>query len=118
MKTRFDFKIVLPLAYLCIVSFLALHGLIPKSLSWWIFGVNAITAIFYVNDKTMSRIKNASRTPERNLHLMGILGGWPAALLAIQILRHKSSKPDYIFTVWATAVANIGILFMAIDKAS
>lgn len=35
------------------------------------------------------------RIPERSLHLLEMLGGWPAAWLAQQILRHKTQKKAY-----------------------
>jgi len=35
------------------------------------------------------------RTPETTLHLLELLGGWPAAWLTQHMLRHKSRKPGF-----------------------
>lgn len=35
------------------------------------------------------------RVPEKQLHLFEVLGGWPGALLAQRVFRHKSSKASY-----------------------
>ena len=40
------------------------------------------------------------RVSEANLHLLELLGGWPAALLAQRRLRHKCSKGSYQFMFW------------------
>jgi len=34
------------------------------------------------------------------LHLLELLGGWPAALLSQRILRHKTSKMSYQIILW------------------
>ncbi|MFZ5493406.1 MAG: DUF1294 domain-containing protein [Pseudomonadota bacterium] len=51
--------------------------------------------------------RGAWRTPESTLHLLGLAGGWPGALLAQQLLRHKSSKPSFVAMFWVTVIANI-----------
>jgi uncharacterized membrane protein YsdA (DUF1294 family) len=33
--------------------------------------------------------------------------GWPGALLAQQLLRHKSSKQAFVAVFWATVIANV-----------
>ena len=57
-------------------------------------GLNALTFIVYAFDKRAAR-QGRQRTPELHLHLLELLGGWPAAALAQQALRHKRAKPDY-----------------------
>ena len=44
------------------------------------------------------------------LHLLALLGGWPAAWLAQQNMRHKSSKTAFRAIYWATiACLNVGV---------
>ena len=56
--------------------------------------LNALTFSVYAFDKRAAR-QGRQRTPELHLHLLELLGGWPAAALAQQALRHKRAKPDY-----------------------
>ena len=56
--------------------------------------------------------KNAARagrwrTPEHRLLLLGLIGGWPGALLAQHWLRHKSTKPSFRRKFWFTVVINV-----------
>lgn len=36
------------------------------------------------------------------LHALELLGGWPGALLAQQLLRHKTKKTSYQVVFWLT----------------
>lgn len=53
--------------------------------------VSLITMIIYMLDKRAS-IRNRRRVPESTLHLLALLGGFPGALLAQQVFRHKRRK--------------------------
>jgi uncharacterized membrane protein YsdA (DUF1294 family) len=41
------------------------------------------------------------RTPERTLHLLELLGGWPGGLVAQQVFRHKTRKLSYQVIFWS-----------------
>lgn len=56
--------------------------------------VNLLTFAMYALDKRAAQ-RGLWRTPESQLHLLELLGGWPAAGLAQQVLRHKRAKPAY-----------------------
>ena len=36
-----------------------------------------------------------SRIPEKSLHMLELIGGWPGAHLGQQLFRHKTQKPSY-----------------------
>jgi uncharacterized membrane protein YsdA (DUF1294 family) len=66
--------------------------------------------LVYAYDKSAAR-RQQWRIPERNLHLIALLGGWPGALLAQQRLRHKSKKGEFLLVFWATVALNCGLLW-------
>lgn len=57
-------------------------------------GLNLLTFAAYAFDKRAAQ-RGRWRTPESQLHLLELLGGWPAAAVAQQRLGHKRSKPAY-----------------------
>ncbi|MBT2788285.1 MULTISPECIES: DUF1294 domain-containing protein [unclassified Halomonas] len=68
--------------------------------------MSVIAYITYAIDKKAA-IKNRRRVSEKSLHLLGIVGGWPGALLAQQQLRHKTQKTAFQVTFWLTVVVNL-----------
>lgn len=71
--------------------------------------VNAITFWVYAADKNAA-IAGRWRTQESHLHLLSLAGGWPAAWLAQQAMRHKSSKRDFRAVYWLTVVLHCAVL--------
>ena len=51
-------------------------------------------------------INEVQRTPEDWLHALAVVGGWPGAWFAQQILRHKTSKQPFRLIYWATVAVN------------
>lgn len=72
--------------------------------------VSVIAYITYAIDKKAA-IKNRRRVSEKSLHLLGVLGGWPGALLAQQRLRHKTQKTSFQLMYWLTVVLNLAGLW-------
>ncbi len=68
--------------------------------------ISVIAYITYAIDKKAA-IKNRRRVSEKSLHLLGVVGGWPGALLAQQRLRHKTQKTAFQVTFWLTVVVNL-----------
>lgn len=69
--------------------------------------------VAYALDKSAAR-HGAWRTPERTLLVLGLVGGWPGALLAQQWLRHKSTKQSFRQWSRVTVVANVaGFVFLS-----
>lgn len=67
-------------------------------LPWWTWvyaAMSLVTLIAYALDKRRA-ISRGRRIPERTLHLLELLGGWPGALIAQQAFRHKRRKGRYL----------------------
>lgn len=80
-------------------------GAIPVAVAI-LYGVASLAALLaYGLDKTAAR-QQARRTPERTLHLLGLAGGWPGALVAQVLFRHKTAKQPFQAVFRATAILN------------
>lgn len=84
-----------------------------------VFGLSVITYLYYGWDKRQAK-RGRERIPEKRLHLLAVLGGWPGGLLGQWRLRHKSSKVSFqivfLLTVmghfiWAGAVTALLYLY-------
>ncbi|BFM08459.1 DUF1294 domain-containing protein [Halioxenophilus aromaticivorans] len=82
-------------------------GYIPLFLAVSVVLINGLTYVFYAVDKR-SAMKGRWRVPESRLHLLGVLGGWPSALLAQQTFRHKTKKVRFRTVFWLTVLLNVG----------
>ena len=71
--------------------------------------LNAATFIAYWLDKRAARAKQW-RIQENTLHLLALAGGWPAARLAQQVLRHKTIKPGFQAMYWLTVWLHLAAL--------
>lgn len=69
-------------------------------------GLSIITFVVYAMDKSAATRGNW-RTKESTLHLLALAGGWPGALLAQQLLRHKSAKASFRRVFWVTVLVNV-----------
>ncbi|WP_394778652.1 DUF1294 domain-containing protein [Undibacterium sp.] len=63
----------------------------------------------YAADKSAAK-KGNWRISENSLHLVSLLGGWPGALLAQSMLRHKNKKTAFQIVFWATVAINLAAL--------
>ena len=72
------------------------------SVSFWLRGislvpltayaiVSAVAFFLYWRDKSKAQT-DSWRTPENLLHAVELAGGWPGALLAQQVFRHKTTS--------------------------
>ncbi|MBH3411761.1 DUF1294 domain-containing protein [Pseudomonas putida] len=61
--------------------------------------VSLISLLLYWQDKRQAQ-GDAGRTPEKVLHASELLGGWPGALVAQQLFRHKTRKGSYQLVCW------------------
>jgi uncharacterized membrane protein YsdA (DUF1294 family) len=76
-------------------------------------GVSTITFAAYAIDKSAARLRQR-RVAETSLILLGMFGGWPGAILAQQLLRHKTSKPSFRAVFWMSVLLNV-FVFVALN---
>jgi uncharacterized membrane protein YsdA (DUF1294 family)/cold shock CspA family protein len=94
---------------LSLVGYAATLGALPAFLFWLFLGTSVLAFGLYKLDKSAAR-NEGQRTPESTLHIVALLGGWPGALYAQQLLRHKSRKTSFQVVFWLTVMANAGLL--------
>ncbi len=75
--------------------------------------MSLLTFTVYAIDKSAAR-RGARRVPERSLHLLALFCGWPGALLAQQLLRHKTVKPAFRLVFWSTVLGNLALAWLAL----
>ncbi|MHB1215866.1 MAG: DUF1294 domain-containing protein [Thiobacillus sp.] len=75
------------------------------------------TFLIYAWDKSAAKAGHR-RTPEKLLHLLGLAGGWPGALLAQQWLRHKTSKREFQTVFRITVMLNCSALIWLVWSCS
>lgn len=100
-------SIYLSLLFLAVITAFYFAGQFPQKLLLSYFCCSIITFLTYLFDKSKAQ-RGVWRIQESTLHLLSLLGGWPGAALAQQLLRHKSQKREFRRMFWFTVVANTG----------
>ena len=75
--------------------------------------MSVLTVVLYRYDKRAAE-QGGQRIPNATLHLASLLGGWPGALIARPLLRHKLNQKRFRGFFWASIVANFGTLYLLI----
>ena len=83
----------------------ALFGDLPVLVTIGYLVMSLITFFVYVIDKAAAGA-GRWRITESTLLLLGLLGGWPGALIAQQTFRHKSKKGSFRAVLWLTIIVN------------
>jgi uncharacterized membrane protein YsdA (DUF1294 family)/cold shock CspA family protein len=98
--------------YLAIIGFFLLYVIV--SVLWpmppWVLGVYLVTSILsfivYAADKKAATI-GGWRISESSLLALGIIGGWPGAIVGQQLYRHKTRKVGFRSAFWGTVALNV-----------
>ncbi len=94
---------------LVFVAGAAFAGKLPFAVLGLYCAASVVAFVAYALDKSAAR-NDRWRTQESTLHLFALVGGWPGALAAQRLLRHKSRKRSFQIVFWGTVVINCGIL--------
>ena len=95
--------------FLVLIALLVLTGKLPGLVFGLYLGLSAVAFLAYYVDKSAAQ-NNRWRTAENTLHLLGLAGGWPGALVARHVLRHKSKKESFRSAFRLTVVLNCSVL--------
>lgn len=101
--------LALALLFLALLSVAALRDALPLFLLPLYVGASLLAFAVYAWDKSAARHKRW-RMQESMLHLLGLAGGWPGALVAQRLLRHKTRKWSFQWVFWATVLLNCAAL--------
>ena len=55
-------------------------------------------------------VNGGRRIPERTLHILAFLGGWPGAMLGQSQFRHKTQKLPFLIVFWFVVIFHIAIV--------
>ncbi|KHT58700.1 DNA-binding protein [Alteromonas macleodii] len=91
------------------LALLTLSGRLPFIIPIVYGAVSLLTMLLYGIDKSTAK-KEKRRVSEAKLHILSLLGGWPGALLAQQIFKHKRSKSSFMRVYWVTVLVNLILL--------
>ena len=76
-----------------------------------IYLVASMAAFFLYRADKLAAVAGHRRTPENTLLALGLLCGWPGALIAQHALRHKTRKGSFQAFFWTTVVINAAALY-------
>jgi uncharacterized membrane protein YsdA (DUF1294 family)/cold shock CspA family protein len=101
--------LVFALLFIGLIAGAAYVGRLPVFVAG-LYLVSSVAAFAaYAMDKSAAR-NDRRRIRENTLHMLGLIGGWPGALIAQRLLRHKSRKWSFQFGFWITVILNCGVL--------
>ncbi len=98
-------SVLFSLLFLGGVGFTVYMRNLPITILYWYLVASVVTFLVYVKDKSAAQ-KGNWRTQESTLLVLGLVGGWPGALIAQEILRHKSKKTSFKVVFAITVVLN------------
>jgi uncharacterized membrane protein YsdA (DUF1294 family)/cold shock CspA family protein len=102
-------------AFLALLLLGWLFSKVPRAVPLAYVGASLLAIFLYAADKSAAQ-NNRWRTPENTLHLVALLGGWPGALIAQDVSRHKSKKEAFQSLFWTTVVFNCGALLWLLES--
>lgn len=92
-----------------VLALFTLSGRVSFMITILYGAISLLTILLYGIDKSAAK-KDKWRISEAKLHLLSLLGGWPGALLAQQMFKHKRSKSSFMRVYWVTVMVNLILL--------
>ncbi|WP_445157272.1 DUF1294 domain-containing protein [Halomonas sp. E14] len=95
-------------AFFALLAALIATGHAPMPLLAAYALLSVITFAMHGIDKAAAG-KGRRRTPEATLLFAGLIGGWPGALVAQRLFRHKTRKQPFQAIFWCGVLVNCGV---------
>ena len=108
-RTSSAWAIFVAVTFFCAVGTAVVVLNLPPAILLIYLAASVVTFIAYAIDKSAAR-KGRWRTKEGTLHVLAMIGGWPGALVAQRVLRHKSRKQPFRVIFWLTVILNCAAL--------
>lgn len=103
------------IVFATMVTSLAGFEKIPPEILFIYIAASGIAFLAFAFDKAAA-MNNRWRTREITLHLLSLFGGWPGALIAQKMFRHKTRKAEFQTVFWFAVAANCAVLFWFTSK--
>ncbi len=102
---RSNTSLILVPVFAIFLVLVTITGKLPPPIFAMYFIASPIAFLLYAFDKSAA-LNKRWRTSEKRLHFCALLGGWPGALIAQKMMRHKSSKQSFQTMFWLTVILN------------
>lgn len=110
-----NFEFLITTAFLIFIITMCLLGKLPNAVVWLYLIASTLAFCAYALDKSAAQ-KNQWRIKESTLHVFALVGGWPGALVAQKMLRHKSKKQSFRVVFWITVLVNCAVFYWLITS--
>src|SRR5690606_38391198 len=100
------------LGYLAVLGFVGIAFVVAliHPIPYWVWilyvGMSFATFVAYALDKRAAETAGW-RLSEGSLLALGLACGWPGAVIAQQVMRHKTLKMSFQVVFWVTVVVNV-----------
>ena len=101
--------VVFTLVFAAAVTAAVLLGALSQIVGLVYLVASVVAFLAYGWDKLAAK-QGRWRTAEATLLLLGLACGWPGAVAAQRLLRHKSRKVEFLRAFWVTVVLNVAML--------
>lgn len=103
------YSLLLVVAYAGAVGWAVAAARMPATALSAVALASAVAYIAYALDKDAAQ-RGRWRIAESTLHLFELVGGWPGALLAQHLMRHKTRKASCRFGFWCMVTLHCALL--------
>src|SRR4051812_46356344 len=108
-RPRLSWDQVVSATWLIGLALLAAIGTLSAWLPVWYALASLVTFAFYATDKAQAGVAKR-RVPERWLHFLEAMGGWPGALVAQRWFRHKTRKTRFQVIFWGIVLVHFVVV--------